>query len=155
VDSSWYFLRYLSPSKDDGPFDIEEAKKWAPVDQYVGGVTHAILHLLYARFFTKALHDMGFVDFEEPFSALLNQAMVQMDGSAISNRRCNLVRLGDQLDEFGVDAVRRTWSFAGPAENEIDWPAVSKGAIVRFRARAGRHARDEAAEPGAGPGSAV
>jgi len=151
VDSSWYFLRYLSPSKDDGPFDIEEAKKWAPVDQYVGGVTHAILHLLYARFFTKALHDMGFVDFEEPFSALLNQGMVQMDGSAMSKSRGNLVRLSEQLDEFGVDAVRLTMSFAGPPEDDIDWADVSPGASAKFLARAWRLARDVTSEPGADP----
>ena len=106
VDSSWYFLRYLSPSKNDGPFDASEANRWAPVDQYVGGVTHAILHLLYARFFTKALHDMGMVDFEEPFTRLLNQGMVRMDGSAMSKGKGNLVRLSEQLDENGVDGAR-------------------------------------------------
>ena len=148
VDSSWYFLRYLSPSKTDGPFDVEQAKKWAPVDQYVGGVTHAILHLLYARFFTKALHDMGFVDFEEPFRALLNQGMVQMDGSAMSKSRGNLVRLSEQLDEFGVDAVRLTMAFAGPPEDDIDWADVSPGASAKFLARAWRLARDVTSAPG-------
>ena len=92
VDSSWYYLRYLSPGKTDGPFDVAEARRWAPVDQYVGGVTHAILHLLYARFFSKALRDMGLVDYDEPFTRLLNQGMVGMDGSAMSKSRGNLVR---------------------------------------------------------------
>ncbi|MFV0633282.1 leucine--tRNA ligase [Demequina sp.] len=151
VDSSWYFLRYLSPTKTDGPFDLTEAKRWAPVDQYVGGVTHAILHLLYARFFTKALHDMGMVDFEEPFSALLNQGMVQMEGSAMSKSRGNIVRLSEQLDEFGVDAVRLTMAFAGPPEDDIDWADVSPAGSAKFLARAWRLARDVASEPGVDP----
>ena len=151
VDSSWYFLRYLSPGKTDGPFDLNEAKRWAPVDQYVGGVTHAILHLLYARFFTKALHDMGMIDFEEPFSALLNQGMVQMDGSAMSKSRGNLVRLSEQLDEYGVDAIRLTMAFAGPPEDDIDWADVSPAGSAKFLARAWRLARDVASEPGADP----
>ena len=98
-----------------------------PVDQYVGGVTHAILHLLYARFFTKVLHDMGMVDFTEPFSSLLNQGMVVMDGSAMSKSRGNLVRLSDELAVHGVDAVRLTMVFAGPPEDDIDWADVSPG----------------------------
>ncbi len=151
VDSSWYFLRYLSPDKTDGPFDLEQAKAWAPIDQYVGGVTHAILHLLYARFFTKALRDMGLVDFSEPFTALLNQGMVLMDGSAMSKSRGNLVRLSEQLDEFGVDAVRLTMSFAGPPEDDIDWADVSPAGSAKFLARAWRLARDVTSEPGVDP----
>ena len=99
VDSSWYFLRYCSPHRDDVPFDVDEVEKWLPVDQYVGGITHAILHLLYARFFTKVLHDMGMVSFTEPFTRLLNQGMVVMNGSAMSKSRGNLVRLSDELTE--------------------------------------------------------
>ncbi|MFN3865218.1 MAG: leucine--tRNA ligase [Demequina sp.] len=148
VDSSWYFLRFLSPGKTDGPFDPADASRWAPVDQYVGGVTHAILHLLYARFFTKALHDMGMVDFEEPFTALLNQGMVQMDGSAMSKSRGNIVRLSEQLDEFGVDAIRLTMSFAGPPEDDIDWADVSPAGSAKFLARAWRLARDVSSESG-------
>ena len=87
VDSSWYFLRFLSPHDSTQAFDPADAKKWAPVDQYVGGVTHAILHLLYARFITKVLFDLGHIDFEEPFTALLNQGMVLMDGSAMSKSK--------------------------------------------------------------------
>lgn len=149
VDSSWYFLRFLSPGKTDGPFDPAEAARWAPVDQYVGGVSHAILHLLYARFFTKALHDMGMVDFEEPFTALLNQGMVQMDGSAMSKSRGNLVRLSEQLDEFGVDAIRLTMAFAGPPEDDIDWADVSPAGSAKFLARAWRLARDVESTPDA------
>lgn len=153
VDSSWYFLRYLSVNKTDGPFDVAEANKWAPIDQYVGGVTHAILHLLYSRFFTKALRDMGMVNFSEPFSALLNQGMVQMNGSAMSKSRGNLVRLSEQLDEFGVDAVRLTMSFAGPPEDDIDWADVSPAGSAKFLARAWRLARDVTSTPGVDPAS--
>ncbi|MDN4478450.1 leucine--tRNA ligase [Demequina sp. SYSU T00039] len=153
VDSSWYFLRFLSPQKTDGPFDPVQAKRWAPIDQYVGGVTHAILHLLYARFFTKALRDMGMIDFGEPFSALLNQGMVQMDGSAMSKSRGNLVRLSEQLDEFGVDSIRLTMAFAGPPEDDIDWADVSPAGSAKFLARAWRLARDVTSEPGVDPAS--
>ncbi|NCX41120.1 MAG: leucine--tRNA ligase, partial [Burkholderiaceae bacterium] len=104
VDSSWYFLRYTSVNSHDKPFVKEEVDTWLPVDQYVGGVTHAILHLLYSRFFTKALHDMGYLNFTEPFTRLLNQGMVIMDGSAMSKSRGNLVRLSDELEKHGVDA---------------------------------------------------
>jgi len=142
VDSSWYFLRYTSNTRDDVAFDVEAVRRWLPVDQYVGGVTHAILHLLYARFFTKVLHDMGMLDFVEPFSALLNQGMVQMNGSAMSKSRGNLVELSQQMDEFGVDAVRLTMSFAGPPEDDIDWADVSPAGSARFLARAWRLAGD-------------
>lgn len=138
VDSSWYFLRFLSPNDDTQPFDPKEVEKWAPVDQYVGGVTHAILHLLYARFITKVLFDLGYVPFTEPFSALLNQGMVLMDGSAMSKSKGNLVRLSDQLDEHGVDAVRLTMAFAGPPEDDIDWADVSPAGSAKFLARAWR-----------------
>ena len=151
VDSSWYFLRFLDPQRTDAPFDPEAAKRWLPVDQYVGGVTHAILHLLYARFFTKVLHDMGMVDFTEPFSSLLNQGMVVMDGSAMSKSRGNLVRLSDELAEHGVDAVRLTMVFAGPPEDDIDWADVSPSASVRFLTRAWRLSGDVTSEPGVDP----
>jgi leucyl-tRNA synthetase len=133
VDSSWYFLRFLSPNSNDVAFPIDAAKEWAPVDQYVGGVTHAILHLLYARFVTKVLHDLNYLDFEEPFTRLLNQGMVLMGGSAMSKSRGNLVALSEQLDEHGVDAVRLTMSFAGPPEDDIDWADVSNCKRCRYR----------------------
>jgi leucyl-tRNA synthetase len=142
VDSSWYFLRYLSPNSTTEAFPKQAAKDWAPVDQYVGGVTHAILHLLYARFFTKVLHDLGHIDFEEPFTRLLNQGMVLMGGSAMSKSRGNLVRLSDQLDEHGVDAIRLTMAFAGPPEDDIDWADVSPAGSAKFLARAWRTAND-------------
>ncbi|MFV0458551.1 MAG: leucine--tRNA ligase [Actinomycetales bacterium] len=142
VDSSWYFLRYCSPHRDDVAFDPAQVATWAPIDQYVGGVTHAILHLLYARFFTKALRDMGLVSFGEPFTRLLNQGMVQMDGSAMSKSRGNLVRLSEELARHGVDAVRLTMSFAGPPEDDIDWKDVSPAGSARFLSRAWRLVRD-------------
>jgi leucyl-tRNA synthetase len=148
VDSSWYFLRYLNPNSEEFAFDPAAAKEWAPVDQYVGGVTHAILHLLYARFFTKVLHDIGLIDFEEPFTRLLNQGMVLMNGSAMSKSRGNLVRLSEQLDEHGVDAIRLTMAFAGPPEDDIDWADVSPGASSKFLARAWRIAQDVDSEVG-------
>ena len=151
VDSSWYFLRYLSPKSETEAFPVEAAKEWAPVDQYVGGVTHAILHLLYARFFTKVLHDIGLIDFEEPFTRLLNQGMVQMNGSAMSKSRGNLVRLSDQLGEHGVDAVRLTMAFAGPPEDDIDWADVSPAGSAKFLARAWRAANDVSSQVGVSP----
>jgi leucyl-tRNA synthetase len=151
VDSSWYFLRYLDPARTDGPFDPAVANSWLPIDQYVGGVTHAILHLLYARFFTKVIHDMGMLDAVEPFTRLLNQGMVQMDGSAMSKSRGNLVRLSDELAVHGVDAVRLTMVFAGPPEDDIDWSDVSPGGSKKFLARAWRLSGDVTSAPGADP----
>jgi len=147
-DSSWYFLRYVNPHNDTAMFDPDEVRKWLPVDQYVGGVTHAILHLLYSRFFTKVLHDMDLLDFDEPFTRLLNQGMVVMDGSAMSKSRGNLVRLSDELNEHGVDAIRLTMVFAGPPEDDVDWADVSPGGSKRFLARAWRLAGDVASDPG-------
>ena len=148
VDSSWYFLRYVDPSRDDVPFDPDQVREWAPIDQYTGGVTHAILHLLYARFFTKALHDMGMVDFVEPFTRLLNQGMVGMNGSAMSKSRGNLVALSDELEKNGVDAVRLTMVFAGPPEDDIDWADVSPSGSKKFLSRAWRLSGDVTSEPG-------
>ena len=149
VDSSWYYMRYLNPHLTTGPFDPEQAKKWLPVDQYVGGVTHAILHLLYSRFFTKVMYDMGMVDFQEPFTRLLNQGMVVMDGSAMSKSRGNLVKLSDELNDHGVDAVRLTMVFAGPPEDDIDWSDVSPSGSKKFLARAWRLAGDVTSAPDA------
>jgi len=148
-DSSWYFLRYTSVQFDDRAFDVDAVKTWLPVDQYVGGVTHAILHLLYSRFFTKVLHDLGYVDFVEPFTRLLNQGMVQMDGSAMSKSRGNLVKLSDELAEHGVDAIRLSMVFAGPPEDDIDWADVSPAASFKFLNRAWRLSGDVTSQPGA------
>jgi len=151
VDSSWYYLRYCSPHYTDGPFDPEAVRRWMPVSQYVGGVEHAILHLLYSRFFTKVLHDMGMVDFVEPFSSLMNQGQVINEGKAMSKSLGNGVELGQQIEEFGVDAVRLTVVFAGPPADDIDWADVSPAGSLRFLQRAWRLALDVSSEPGADP----
>jgi leucyl-tRNA synthetase len=149
VDSSWYFLRYCSPRDDSQAFDAAQVKQWMPVDQYVGGVEHAILHLLYSRFFTKVLYDMGLVDFTEPFKALLNQGQVINQGKAMSKSLGNGVDLGEQLEQFGVDAVRLTMVFAGPPEEDIDWADMNPAALGKFLARAWRLAGDVTSAPGA------
>ena len=148
VDSSWYFLRFLSPRDDTKAFDVDAVKKWAPVDQYVGGVEHAILHLLYARFITKVLFDLGYLDFDEPFTALLNQGMVILDGAKMSKSKGNIVFFGEELDNFGVDAVRVTMAFAGPPEDDIDWADVSVTGSHKFLARAWRMAHDVTSDVG-------
>lgn len=148
VDSSWYFLRYCSPGYTDGPFDPEQVRKWGPIDQYVGGIEHAVLHLLYSRFFTKVLHDMGMVDFTEPFLRMLNQGQVINGGKAMSKSLGNGVDLGRQIDDFGVDAVRLTMVFAGPPEDDIDWADVSPAASQKFLARALRVMSEVTSEPG-------
>ncbi|SDK74007.1 leucyl-tRNA synthetase [Nonomuraea jiangxiensis] len=148
VDSSWYFLRYCSPGYTEGPFDVEQVRKWGPIDQYVGGIEHAVLHLLYSRFFTKVLHDMGMVDFNEPFLRMLNQGQVINGGKAMSKSLGNGVDLGQQIDDFGVDAVRLTMVFAGPPEDDIDWADLSPAASQKFLARALRVMSDVTSAPG-------
>lgn len=151
VDSSWYYLRFLSSKDDTQAFDPEEVRKWAPIDVYVGGVEHAILHLLYSRFITKVLYDLGYVDFEEPFTALLNQGMVILDGAKMSKSKGNLVTLSEELDQHGVDAVRLTMCFAGPPEDDIDWHDVSPAGSGKFLARAWRLSGEVTSPVGADP----
>jgi len=152
VDSSWYFLRYCSPQYEHGPFDVEAVRRWCPVDLYVGGVEHAILHLLYARFFVKVLYDMGMVDFVEPFTRQLNQGHVINQGRAMSKSLGNGVDLGEQLAAHGVDAIRLTMIFASPPEDDIDWADMNPDAMVRFLGRAWRLAA-EAGAAGTGTGT--
>ena len=142
VDSSWYYLRYPSSTNATEPFNRADIDTWLPVDQYVGGVTHAILHLLYSRFFTKVLYDMKMLSFTEPFTRLLNQGMVVMDGSAMSKSRGNLVRLSDELENHGVDAIRLSMVFSGPPEDDVDWADVSPSGSVKFLSRAWRLSGD-------------
>ena len=142
VDSSWYFLRYPTPHDDTQAFDVEAVRRWSPVDQYVGGVEHAILHLLYARFMTKALHDMGYLDFVEPFTALINQGEVRNQGKGMSKSLGNGVDLGEQIKRYGVDAIRLTMVFAGPPEDDIDWSDMSPAGSLKFLQRAWRLSGD-------------
>ena len=148
ADSSWYFLRYVSPHYADGPFDPQAIREWGAVDMYVGGVEHAILHLLYARFFTKVIRDLGLIEHGEPFKALMNQGQVLNGGKAMSKSLGNGVNLGEQLDQFGVDAVRTTMIFASPPEDDVDWADVSPAGSQKFLARAWRVAQDVTSEPG-------
>jgi leucyl-tRNA synthetase len=145
VDSSWYMFRYCSVHYADGPFDEAEVRRWAPVDMYVGGVEHAILHLLYSRFFTKVLYDMGMLDFTEPFTRLINQGQVINQGKAMSKSLGNGVDLGEQIERFGVDAIRVTMIFASPPEDDIDWADMHPEAMVKFLGRVYRIAADVAA----------
>lgn len=131
-DSSWYFLRYPNPSYDKGPFDPAGIKNWLPVGRYIGGKEHAILHLLYARFMTKVLRDMGLVPFKEPFQKLTNQGSVLLGGKAMSKTLGNLVSVGQQMDQYGADAVRVAMLFAGPPEDDIDWNDVSVAGAAKW-----------------------
>jgi leucyl-tRNA synthetase len=142
VDSSWYFLRYCSPHYEHGPFDVGAVRRWAPVDLYVGGVEHAILHLLYSRFFVKVLHDMGMLDFVEPFTRMMNQGQVINQGKSMSKSLGNGVDLGEQLAAHGVDAIRLTMVFASPPEDDIDWADMNPEASVKFLGRVSRLATE-------------
>ena len=154
VDSSWYFLRYCSPQDENAPFDVDAVRRWCPIDLYVGGVEHAILHLLYSRFFTKVLYDMGMLDFAEPFTRLVNQGQVINQGKAMSMSLGNGVDLGEQLAAHGVDAIRLTMLFASPPEDDIDWADVRPEAAVKFLGRVARIAAEAgAASPAAATGS--
>jgi len=120
-DSSWYFLRFCSPEFDKEPFDRQEAKYWMPVDQYIGGIEHAILHLLYSRFFTKFFKDLGMIDFDEPFKRLLTQGMVLKDGEVMSKSRGNIVDPDIIIKKYGADTLRLFILFAAPPETELEW----------------------------------
>jgi len=125
VDSSWYFFRYCSPGYDEGPFRSEDVNRWMPAGQYTGGVEHAILHLLYCRFFTKVLYDMGMIDFVEPFPRLMNQGQVIYDGASMSKSKGNVVEPMPLVERWGADTMRLTMLFAGPFEDDIDWKLIA------------------------------
>ena len=152
VDSSWYQFRYCSPRYAEGPFRTADTERWAPVDLYVGGVEHAILHLMYARFFTKVLQDMGLVSFSEPFTRLMNQGQVINRGKAMSKSLGNGVDLGEQIALYGVDAIRLTMIFASPPQDDIDWADVNPDAMVKFLGRVHR-VSSEVAAAGGGTGA--
>jgi leucyl-tRNA synthetase len=130
--SSWYFLRYPDPHNDKEPFSREAANKWLPVDMYIGGVEHAVLHLLYARFFTKVIHDLGLIDFDEPFQRLFNQGMLTLNGAKMSKSKGNVVNPDDIIEQFGVDALRVYELFVGPPEDDAEWSTNGLEGVSRF-----------------------
>ncbi len=138
VDSSWYFLRYLSPGDETRAWPPDVAGRWLPVDQYTGGVEHAVLHLLYSRFVVKAMRDRGYVDADEPFQALLNQGQVIMDGASMSKSKGNLVVPGEVSETYGADTLRATMLFASAPEDDIDWADVSPTGMHKWLARVWR-----------------
>jgi leucyl-tRNA synthetase len=138
VESSWYFARYTSPDYGQGPLDKERLHYWMPVDQYIGGIEHAILHLLYARFFTKVLRDMGFITFNEPFTNLLTQGMVIKDGAKMSKSKGNIVDPEDMINRYGADTTRLFSLFAAPPERDLDWKEEGVEGGLRFLHRVWR-----------------
>jgi leucyl-tRNA synthetase len=138
VESSWYFLRYVSPRRDDVPFDRDEVKTWLPVAQYIGGVEHAVLHLLYSRFFTKMLRDLGWVELSEPFARLLTQGMVIKDGAKMSKSKGNVVDPDELVRTYGADTARLFSMFAAPPEKDLDWSEQGVEGSHRFLGRVWR-----------------
>jgi leucyl-tRNA synthetase len=132
VDSSWYFLRYCSPKEDKAPFDSKAAEYWMSVDQYIGGIEHAVLHLLYARFFTKVIRDLGLFDGDEPFINLLTQGMVIKDGAKMSKSKGNVVDPDFILTKYGADTARLFSLFAAPPERDLEWSDQGVDGAYRF-----------------------
>jgi leucyl-tRNA synthetase len=135
VDSSWYFIRYCDPHNDSAPWDREIADYWLPVNQYIGGVEHAILHLLYARFFVKVLNDLGYVGFREPFARLFTQGMIHYLGAKMSKSKGNVLSPDSLVERYGADAVRLYILFMGPAEDDIEWQDAGIEGMSRFLGR--------------------
>ena len=138
ICSSWYYLRYTDPHNDKLPFDKDKVNYWAPVDQYIGGIEHAILHLLYSRFFTKVLRDAGMVDFSEPFTNLLTQGMVLKDGSKMSKSKGNVVSPEEIIAQYGADTARLFILFAAPVDRDLDWSDEGVAGASRFLKRVWR-----------------
>jgi leucyl-tRNA synthetase len=138
VDSSWYFLRFADPGNRSLPFGQEAASYWMPVDFYSGGVEHAILHLLYSRFFTRVLRDIGLLQFDEPFARLLTQGMVLKDGAVMSKSKGNVVDPDDMLAKYGADALRLYVMFVAPPEKEVEWSDAGLEGSFRFLQRVWR-----------------
>jgi leucyl-tRNA synthetase len=135
VDSSWYYMRYTCPDYDEGPLNKEAVQYWMNVDQYIGGIEHAILHLLYSRFFTKVLRDLDIIDFDEPFDKLLTQGMVIKDGRKMSKSFGNVVDPDTQIEKYGADATRLFILFAAPPEKDLDWSDQAAEGSFRFMNR--------------------
>ncbi len=135
VDSSWYFLRYISPGLDDKPFEKKDVDNWLPVDQYIGGVEHAILHLLYSRFIVKVLYDMGLIGFDEPFKRLFTQGMIIKNGAKMSKSKGNVVSPDELISKYGADTVRLYTLFIGPPEKDAEWSDRGVEGAYRFLGR--------------------
>ncbi len=148
VDSSWYFLRYCDASNDEAAWDPAVLREWMPVDQYIGGVEHAILHLMYARFFTKALADLGHLDFQEPFRALFTQGMITKDGAKMSKSRGNVVSPAAIVERYGADTARCYILFIGPPDQDADWSDEGMEGVHRFLSRLWRLAAETAERTG-------
>jgi leucyl-tRNA synthetase len=154
VDSSWYFIRYLDPRNQEAPWDRAAADHWLPVDQYIGGVEHAILHLMYARFLTKALADLGHVSVQEPFANLFAQGMITRDGAKMSKSKGNTVSPGDYVERYGADTARTYVCFMGPPERGGDWSDEGVEGVNRFLSRLARLSEEAAARTAPGVPSA-
>jgi leucyl-tRNA synthetase len=152
VDSSWYFIRYADPHNDEAPFDRRIADYWLPVNQYIGGVEHAILHLLYARFFTKVMNDLELVGFREPFARLFTQGMLHYHGAKMSKSKGNVIVPDEYVERYGADACRIYLLFIGPVEQDAEWQDAGFEGIVRFLHRLWRVSMDHAADPVVDPG---
>jgi leucyl-tRNA synthetase len=148
--SSWYYMRYCDARNDTAVFDSDKVGYWMPVDQYIGGIEHAILHLLYSRFFTKVLRDMGLVTFDEPFTNLLTQGMVKLDGATMSKSRGNVVAPEDMIARYGADALRAYVLFMAPPDKDLDWSYDGLEGMYRFLGRAWRLVCESAEEAPAG-----
>ena len=138
ICSSWYYLRYTDPKNTEMPFAKDKVNYWAPVDQYIGGIEHAILHLLYSRFFTKVIRDAGLVDFDEPFKNLLTQGMVIKDGSKMSKSKGNVVSPEEIIAKYGADTARLFILFAAPPERDLEWSDQGVEGAFRFLGRVWR-----------------
>jgi leucyl-tRNA synthetase len=149
VDSSWYFLRYCDPHNDHAPFDRAAIDEWCPVDQYIGGIEHQVMHLLYARYFIKVLNDLGLVGFREPFSRLFNHGWVDMGGAKMSKSRGNVVSPDELIAMQGADALRLHILFIGPADARVDWETRGLEGMARFLRRLWRVALEVAEQPAA------
>ena len=152
VDSSWYFIRYTDPANTEAPFEREIADHWLPVNQYIGGIEHAVLHLLYARFFTKVMNELGLCSFREPFARLFNQGMITAGGAKMSKSKGNVVNPLAYADRYGADTVRLYTLFMGPADEDMDWQDNGLEGIWRFLNRVWRIAHEQAGVVGGDPG---
>jgi leucyl-tRNA synthetase len=150
VDSSWYFLRYCDANNDDAAWDRKVVDGWLPVDQYIGGIEHAILHLMYARFFVKALADLDLVGFQEPFARLFTQGMITRDGAKMSKSKGNTVSPGEYVERYGVDSARTYILFIGHPADDADWSDQGITGVVDFLARLHRAATEAPPEDAGG-----